>query len=375
MKFVVDRQELVSALEWAANVAEVKATKMELSNVIIRAQSNGLTLLATNLEVGIRVKCAAEVQKTGEIAVQARNLLELARQFDEDEISFTLHDGWMDLTSGRSHYRLVTTHPDEVPSPPEHDLSGLIEFPSYVLLEMLERTDFAAANDPARPALSGVLFEMLSNNKTHLFKMVATDAHRMCIAQYPWTEEVPTFKHVIPIRAIKEIEQLLNNFDKVELGFKSGDVLVKAGKDGEVVLNARLVGGEFPDYQRVIPDPGPNRLIIAVDKLIVLLKRLEKVTSRDIPGVKMELSPKGVTLSAMNPSIGGGEEKPECIYEGQPLTVMFNLKYLLEIAEVMDRDSEMVIELSDARRAARIVQRDEPNFLAIVMPMQLPEGF
>lgn len=374
MKFVADRQELVGALEWAANVAEAKATKMELSNVIIQAQSEGLTLLATNLEVGMRVRCAADVKKTGEIAVQAKKLLDLAKKLDDDEVAFTLHDGWMDLTAGRSHYRLVTTHPDEVPSPPEHELTGLIEFPSYVLLEMLERTDFAAANDPARPALSGVLFEMLSSNKTHLFKMVATDAHRMCISQYPWTEEVPTFKNVIPIRAIKEIEKLLSNFDKVELGFKAGDVLVKAGKEAAVVLNARLVGGEFPDYQRVIPEQGPNRLIIAVDKLIVSLKRLEEVTSRDIPGVKMELSPKNVTFSAMNPSIGGGEEKPECTYEGQSIAVMFNLKYLLEIAEVLDKDSEMIIELTDARRAARIVQRDEPNFLAIIMPMQLPEG-
>jgi len=374
MKFVADRNDFVGALEWTAGVAEAKATKIELSNVIIKAQSDGLLLLATNLEVGMRVRCPAEVKQAGEIAVQAKKLLDLAKKLENDDISFSLHEGWMDVAAGTSHYRLVTTHPDEVPSPPEHELSGLIEFPSYVLLEMLERTDFAAANDPARPALSGVLFEMVSADKTHMFKMVATDAHRMCISQYPWTEEVPTFKNVIPIRAIKEIEKLLGNFDKVELGFKAGDVVLKAGKESEVILNARLIAGEFPDYQRVIPETGPNRLIIAVDKLIVSLNRLEEVTSRDIPGVKMEFSPKSVTFSAMNPSIGGGEERPVCTYEGQAATVMFNLKYLLEIAEVMDKDSEMIIELTDARRAARITQRDDPNFLAIIMPMQLPES-
>ena len=374
MKFVLERRDFVDALEWAAPVAETKATKIELSNVLIRAKSDGLQLLTTNLEVGMRVKCPADVQQEGDVAVHAKKLLDLVKKLDSEQISTSLEEGWMAVESERSHYRLVTTPPEDVPTPPEHDLSDLIEFPSYVLLEMLERTQFAATNDPARPALSGVLFEMTEGEDGHVFKMVATDAHRMCIAQHPWTEEVPTFKNVIPKRAIREIERLLNNFDKVELGFKEGDVIFKAGKEADVVLNARLVAGEFPDYQRVIPEPGPNRLIVPVESFIVALKTLEEVTSRDVPGVKMELEPENVVFSAMNPSIGGGEEKPECTYEGEPMTVMFNLKYLLEIAEVMDKESEIVLELTDARRAARVLQRDEPNFLAIIMPMQLPEG-
>ncbi len=374
MKFALDKQEFVEALEWAAPVAETKATKIELSNVLIRAKKGGLELLTTNLEVGMRVKCAADVKKEGEIAVQAKKLLDLVKKLNAETISFGIREGWLDISAGGSHYRLVSTPPEDVPTPPEHDMTDFMEFPSYVLLEMLERTEFAATTDPARPALSGVLFEMTKGADGYMFKMVATDAHRMCIAQHPWTEDVSEFKHVVPKRAIRDIERLLNNYEKVEVSFKSGDIVFKAGEEADVVLNARLIAGEFPDYQRVIPDPGPNRLIIAVDGLTEALRRLEEVTSRDLPGVRMSLDPSGVTFSAMNPSIGGGEEKPECTYEGEPMEVMFNLKYLLEIADVMDRDSEFVLELSDARRAARILQRDEPNFLSIIMPMQLPES-
>jgi len=374
MKFTLDKQEFVNALDWAASVAETKATKIELSNVLIQAKKGGLELLTTNLEVGMRVRCPADVKKVGDIAVPAKKLLDLVKKLDADELSFGIQEGRLDISGGTAHYDLVSTPPEDVPIPPEHDLSDFMEFPSYVLLEMLERTEFAATNDPSRPALSGVLFEMTKGADGHVFKMVATDAHRMCIAQHPWTEEIPEFKHVVPKRAIREIERLLNNYDKVEVSFKAGDIIFKAGKEADVVLNARLIAGEFPDYQRVIPEPGPNRLIVPVDKLIASLRRLEEVTSRDVPGVRMGLDPKEVTFSAMNPSIGGGEERPDCTYEGEPFMVMFNLRFLLEIAEVMDKDSEIVIELTDARRAARIMQRDEPNFLSVIMPMQLPEG-
>lgn len=371
MEFSIERNELLAGLYLMQGIAERRTTVPILSNVLIESTgSDSISVAATDQEIAVRRRCVATVRKKGSLTTSARKLFEMVRELGEGEIRIRSQDNnWIEISAGRSRFRLVGLDPREFPAIPESPAGTqgqVVTVPGEVLATMIERTIFAISGDETRVNLNGLYVEGAEDGR---LRIVATDGHRLAMITRPVDSGKLEKGVIIPRKAVVELRKVLESGEEaIELSVVSG---MAHARRGAVQMSMRLVEGEFPDYRQVVP--GRSERVATVDsgELVSALRRVSIVSSERTRGVKMQIDGQKLELSSINPDVGEAAEEIAIDYDGQPVAIGFNAKYLLEALAAQPSDGRVEIGLNDEVSPGVVRYVGDPDYCYIVMPMRL----
>ena len=374
MKFTIGKGELLRGIGRIQSIVEKRSTMPILANVYIDAQKNGkdgsLELAATDLEVGIRSMHSADVKRPGRLTVSAKKLYEILRELPEEPVQIeSTPNAYLSLRCARAAFELAGNAAEEYPALPALTPGETVSVAGLLLGQMIERTMYAASADETRYNLNGVFVEFIS--ETQKLRMVATDGHRLAYVDRPLGVVLESLGRgvIIPRKGLAELKRLVDedDSDEVELGFEGSSALVR--KRG-VTLSMRLIEGEFPNYRQVIPKPGKHQIVMPSEPLVQALRRVIVIAAERSRAVKLELGSGTLRLSSNNPDLGEAREELDVDYMGEELALAFNARYLLDALSVLGA-KEVRLGFQDAVSPAQVAPADDPDSLAVVMPMRL----
>lgn len=372
MHFTIERDLFVKALARVQGIVEKRSTIPILSNVLIQAEDDAIRLVATDLEVGMKTTYPATVKKSGKITVSAKKIYEIVREFPEGEVSFVAKDNcWIELRCGKALFNIVGLSPEEFPYFPDTEGQSYFKVKAEVLKEMVERTVYAISTDETKYNLNGIFFKEMEQEGTRFLRLVATDGHRLALyqAEVNIGDITQLQKGVIlPRKGVQELRKITEEGGaEIELGFFDNNAVVRREQTTVVM---RLVDGDFPDYDRVIPKTRDNEAVIDREAMLHVLRRISILANERSRGVKVRLAPGILELSSSNPELGEAREDMEIDYQGPETSIGFNAKYLLDILQnIGDETIEMVFK--DHVSPALISPLGEANYQTVIMPMRL----
>ncbi|HLY37627.1 MAG TPA: DNA polymerase III subunit beta [Candidatus Binatia bacterium] len=371
MEVSIKREDLVKGLHLVQGVVERRNTLPILANVLIEPAPEGIALTATDMEVGLRALVPAAVKKKGAVTLNARKLYEIAREVPGDEVVLKeAQAGWVDLVSGRSKFKIVSLDAKDFPQLPlgaDAPQGISLRIANGTLREMIARTLFAVSSDETRFNLSGVY---LASGEGESLRMVATDGHRLAMVDRKVPGPRVERGVIMPRKGLAEAQKLLDETDDADV------TMIVSPKDVRVILRSvsffmRLVEGEFPDYRQVVPGAARAKAQANRDDLLAALRRISLLASERSRGVKLHLEKGRLELSASNPDQGEASEDIEVAYSGEPLTIGFNARYLIDVLQVHGEGDVVELGLTDEVGPGVIRGSQDPEYTYVVMPMRL----
>lgn len=371
MEFTIARDELLQGLYLTQGIVERRTTIPILANVLIESAGDGIAITATDQEIGVRRHCSATVKKKGALTTGARKLYEIVRECSEGAIVFrSMDNNWIEVSSGKSRFKIVGLDPKEFPAMPKATQESgdrqTITIPVETLREMVQRTIFAVSTDETRLNLSGVLFERPEKGK---IRFVATDGHRLSMITRAVEGGGVMNGVIVPRKGVLEVSKIIETGeDPVEMAVRGG---VAHATRGSVELSMRLVEGEFPDYKQVVPGQSKRRMVVEALPLLAALRRVSLVSSERTRGVKLQIETGRLEVSSINPDIGEANDEISVEYEGEPLSIGFNAKYLIDVLGVLAESSQVEVSFIDEVSPGVLRCEGDQDFLYVVMPMRL----
>jgi DNA polymerase-3 subunit beta len=379
MNFTVDRDQFEGILARIQGVAERRHTMPILSHTLLNAGPKsgptgtpGLTLVASDLEIVIRCSQSLDVVEPGTIALPARKLFDIAKVLPKGPVTLVAGEGnYVEISAGRGHFRLAGLGSEDFPEMPERPKAKPIAVDSETFRGLVDRVSSFATGDETRYNLSGILLESQEERGTTLLRMVATDGHRLAIAE----GEAPDIggllgdrRVLVPRKGVIEIKKLSDGGPgSVELS--ATDKFLFAGK-GDTEMWVRLLDAEFPDYRQVIPKE--NRIIANVPRgtFLDVLRRVSVMAPDKVNSVRLSFSGKQLEVSTNSPDLGEARDLLPIEYEGTPVRVGFNGRYLQDALGGISEDT-VRMEIKDEVSQVIIRPATEKNFVAIIMPMRI----
>lgn len=370
MEIKIDKKIISDALAWIQTVVDRKTTMPILSNVLIEALGSGITLTATDLEVGVIETIQAEVIKEGRVALPARGLYDIVRELPSQPISLVSQPNhWVEIKCAKSHFKLVGMDPADFPNLPKKGDGKSFYLDMETLLSMLAQVDFAISMDETRHNLNGILVETEAKDGKNLLRLVATDGHRLSISERYLKKEALFGEGVIlPRKGVLELKKLLEG-NEGEIYFWVGKKHVFVEKDSKAIL-LRLIDGKFPPYSQVVPKNQKKVLSMPRQEFIQSLKRASVVTSDRSQGVRFSVSPGHLEIYANNPDLGEAKEELAIQYKGETFKIGFNASYFLECLNVLV-DEQVVLQLNDEVSPCLIRSEMDRGFTHVIMPMRV----
>jgi DNA polymerase-3 subunit beta len=376
MELKIGVAELSRALGRSQGIVEKKSTMPILSHVLLEAKKGQLVVSATDLDLAVSSEHekSCEVLKEGALAVSARHLYEIVRSLPEQQVTLKrAHNNYLEVRSGPSEFRIVGLPAEDFPALPRFEKVTFADVKPEELLELIERTFFAVSNDETRYNLNGVFFEPGPD----LLRLVATDGHRLSLAERAVNGTFGLKRGVIlPKKGLQELKKLLS--EAVESGEEGGETKLGFVENSAifrrpgVILSMRLIEGLFPDYRQVIPKQGEKIVRIGRDRLLETLRRISLLSTDKAHAVKLELAKGTLRVLSQNPDLGDAKEEVPVEYEGEPLKIGFNARYLMDVLGVV-RSADVQLELADDLSPGVLRGGDEKDqgFTAVVMPMRI----
>lgn len=372
MHFTVEKEVFLKALGRVQGIVEKRNTIPILSNVLIEGSDGEIHLTATDLEVGMKASYPATIKTPGKITVSAKKIHEIIKELPEKEISFISKENcWIEIRCGKSVFNIVGLSADEFPYFPKPEEEQFITLQSSVIREMIEKTFFSISTDETKYNLNGIYFKTTEENDQRILKMVATDGHRLAMIQREIkNNQIDHLQKgvIFPRKGIYELKKIADESDtEIQLGFMDNNAVIK--KDKTVVV-MRLVDGEFPDYNRVIPKNNDLTVRIVQDLFLHALRRMSILSSEKSRGVKIMLKNGLMEVSSSNPELGDAREDMEVDYEGPEVTIGFNARYLIDILQAQGGE-QVLLQIKDNLSPGLLRTVGDDNYLAVVMPMRL----
>jgi DNA polymerase III subunit beta len=372
MKTVCDREKLLHAFQTAASVAPARSPKPILQNVKLELSEDRATLMGTDLEIGIRLDVqGVTVEAPGSVVLPISRFGSILRESSDDKLVVE-NDGRQTVVRGeRSQFQLPSENPDEFPSVVSFAEEKYHELPARFFREIVRRTAFATDNESSRYALGGVLLELQAETIT----AVGTDGRRLARQEGPAkavgdhaTNEANT---IVPTRAMHVLERALaDNDGNIQLAARDNDVLVQSGRS---TVYSRLVEGRFPRWRDVFPHgDGVVRIEMTVGPFHAAVRQAAIVTSEDRRGVDFAFEQGKVILSGHGAELGESEVELPIGYDGAPLTITLDPRYVADFLKVLDAEQTFVLELRDGESAAVCLTDDGYGY--VIMPLAREQG-
>lgn len=326
MKIVCSKAELSRVISLAQSAASTKNVLPVLTNLLFEAGDDGLTVTGTDLEIGLRVKLKVEVAQKGSATLPAKKLSEIVRSLDDGDVEISVKDGTKgEIKGGRANIRLVGVPAEDYPNFPGYRKEKSLTLPAKVLADMIKRTAFSVSQDETRYILQGGL--LLSDGKKA--RMVTTDGHRLSYIEQPLAGGQEGVQAVIPAKALGELARVLPGDDSpVTAYFADNHIFFELG---DLLLFSRLLDGQFPNYEQVIPKKNEHTLVAEVSPLLAVVNRMSLLAADKGNSVKFHLSADGIKVTAATADLGEGDESLDADYSGNEMTVAFNAKYLMDV--------------------------------------------
>ena len=365
---LINRDTLLKPLQLIAGVIERKQTLPILANVLLETTENELTVTATDLEAEIIGKAELEQtsSKRSRITVPGRKLIDICKALPEGAPIELRSDGkQVSIHSGKSRFALSTLSADEFPCVQLKTSSLETQIDTAELKELLHKTAFAMAQQDVRYYLNGILLEISSKQ----LRAVATDGHRLALKDLPCTAELEQkIQVIVPRKGVAELSRLLNSASEQVTLLISGNHIRIASK--QFVFTSKLIDGRFPDYKRVIPSPSKNSFEIDSLEFKQALMRAAILCNDKFRGVKFELSTNRLKITSQNPEHESAEEELNINYQGDPLTIGFNVTYCLDILNATSSPTVRFSCVSNDK-SALIEETDNNSTVYVIMPMTL----
>ncbi|MCJ7746655.1 MAG: DNA polymerase III subunit beta [Desulfobacterales bacterium] len=375
MNFEIHKKEFLKGLSLMQSVAGRKTTLPILSHILIEGEKNSIYLTGTDLETGIREELTATVQQGGKASISAKKLYEIVRELPEEMIHIKKKENhWITLQCGKSIFNLAGLDPDEFPSLPTYQDEYFSKVSTHLMKEMIEKTVFAASNEESRYHLNGVLFSQSQQETKVVLRMVATDGHRLSLIDRE-NQPIRGIEKgiIIPKKGILEIKKIMGDQDReeeIEIYFDQTHGFFKMGKSLMVI---RLIDGEFPEYDQVIPKGNDKKIVMQKERIYGCLRRVSTMASERVEGIKLSLKRNSIELNSYHQDFGDAKEEVEVSYEGPPIEIGFNARFLMEALNVMDMD-EVMMELKDEGSPGilkPLSTTESSNQICIIMPMRI----
>ena len=369
MKFSVSSSELLKHLTTANGAIGSNPVLPILEDFLFNISNNKLTICATDLETSISTQIDVLSDANGMVAVPARILLDTLKALPEQPITFSINEEnfGIEITSAYGKYKLAGENGEDFPEIPDANGVDSITVPAPVLSNAISKTLFATSSDELRPAMTGVYFQVDFDKLT----FVATDAHKL--VKYTFSEvksEVST-SFIIPKKALNLLKSALPSGGEVKFSFNKANAFFSFDNTH---LVCRLIDARYPDYNAVIPVDNPNLLTLPRKDFQNSLKRIAIYANKTTNQVILNITAESLTVSAQDLDFSNeATEVLECNYEGEPITIGFNAKFLGEMLGVLESD-EIKLELSAPTRAGILLpskDTDGESILMLVMPVML----
>ncbi|BFU94703.1 MAG: DNA polymerase III subunit beta [Nitrospira sp.] len=375
MKVRIGRDELLTGLQRVQGVVEKRNTMPILSNILLEAKQEGVEIIATDLEIGMRGLYKATVQNTGGITLSARKLYEIIKELPSGDIEITSgENNWTSIQAGKSQFKIVGLPSADYPALPTIEREGLIPLSGAGLLELIRKTLFAAGDNDARYILNGLLVTLISADRKTTLRLVGTDGHRLAVTEQdlgkPEGKAVPQeIKAIIPKKAAHEMRRLLEEGGDGEplIGFTKNLMIFR--KSG-LLLTSRLMEGNYPNYQQVIPKESNRRISVDRLELESALRRVSVLSRDKANAVKLSFAPGRLSLFSSSPDYGEATEDLPARYEGEALNTGFNARYLLDVLGVMDGET-LSLQMDNPLSPCLIQEAESPGFKCVVMPIKI----
>jgi DNA polymerase-3 subunit beta len=369
MKFSVSSSDLLKHLQIAGGAIGSNPVLPILEDFLFTIEGRNLTISATDLETSIITTVDVNSDGNGRVAVPARILLDTLKELPGQPVTFNVNEEnfGIEITSAYGKYKLAGENGDEFPNIPQAEEVDTVTLNSSLLGKAISKTLFATSNDDLRPAMTGVYLQVDFNKLT----FVATDAHKLVKYTFSNVNSQVSTSFIIPKKALNLLKGSLPSDEDLKLSFNNANAFFSAGN---IHLVCRLIDARYPDYNAVIPTDNPNTLSVPRSDFQNSLKRIAIYANKTTNQVILNITESSLTVSAQDLDFSNeATEQLPCTYNGDPLTIGFNAKFLIEMLNVLDTE-EIKMELSTSTRAGILhpTQKEEgEDILMLVMPVML----
>ncbi|WP_254062554.1 DNA polymerase III subunit beta [Acidobacterium sp. S8] len=373
MEINVSRQELLRELTATQSVVERKTTIPILSNFLIEAADDKLTITGTDLDQSMKTSCPAKVKKPGSCTIPARKLYDYIKLLGDGEISIKLLENhWVQIRAGRSNTKMVGMARANFPQVPEFPESSVTKIPTSSLKNLISKTIFAISNEESRYTLNGALLVLKAESLT----MVATDGHRLAHIE-KGSESLGNIsgekKTLIPRKALAELQSLLSATDEEYLDFADDDQTLFF-RIGHRTLTSRKLTGQFPNYEAVMPRDNNKFVVVRSEDLNASIQRVAQFADERSGAIKIRVEQNELKISSSSTDSGESEDVIETPYNFDPIMVGFNSAYLLDFLKATGNSGEVRLEFKDAQSAGQMRPEDvsdDYKYRYIIMPMRI----
>jgi DNA polymerase III subunit beta len=369
MKITTSKDSLLKGIQVVQNAVSTKSTLPILSHILLDARKQEICLTSTDLEIGVTVKIDGEASEEGAITVPARKFSEIVKELPgQQPIIITVKKGQsITIESGKSYFRLMGLQKEDFPQLPEFPSlnsksSEIIKIPQKTLKAMIQLTSFAMSHDETRYVLNGILFSF----KDKTLKLVATDGRRLAFIDKAMPEIGSYRKDIIvPMKTIQELNRNLMDEGDVYFYFKENQLQISLPP---ITITSRLIEGEFPNYEQVIPKKTKEEFKIRTQDFLQATRRANVLTSQDSQSIKMNFIKDKIIITKNSPELGEAREELEIDYKGGEMAMGFNPVFLIDVLKNVSED-DIKFGFIDPEKPAVIKSGDDYTY--IVLPMQV----
>jgi len=367
MQFTVSQETIVRPLQLVCSIVERRVTLPILSTILLKAHGSQLTMTSTDMELEMIATLPVAVEQEGKTTVSARKFLDICRALPSNAtISFQAKDNKALVKAGKSRFSLSTLPSEDFPDSEGANYIDEISLPQSALKSLLDETSFAMASQDVRYYLNGLLLE----REDAALRAIATDGHRLALGSLTTSNTAKEKTNVIvPRKAILELGRLLNDSEEsVTVAFSNQQIKIELP---DLHFTSKLIDGQFPNYQRVIPVGGDKEVIAERDMLKQALSRAAILSSDKHRSVRINLETNLFKATVVNQEQESAEEEISVDYTSSPLEIAFNNAYLLDLLNAMP-DQKVKMTFSDDNSSVLITPFDEKlDRQYVVMPMRL----
>lgn len=344
MKIVYPREQVLSGVSLISSICSGRSTKQIYQCCKIIAGKDELQILGTDLDIAIRYKITGDgVNEPGEAAVPAAKLLNILKEISSDTVELVTDGQVCSIVSSDGKFKLLGDNPDEFPEIPDYGDEGFVTIDAGLLNSYAVRTAFAAARDMGRYAYNGILLEIRENG----IKMAATDGRRLALAGNESDTTPPISTAIVPVKGLQQLgREFIAKDEELMLKIEKSQVIIKTA---HVELAARLLEGEFPKYDDVIPKDHDKSVSANKEEIVSALRKAAITAGEEARSVRFSFKPGGLILSSHQEGVGEAEVQIPVEYEGTPFDITFNPDFVLEYLRVVEADKvKMKFKNSDS---------------------------
>ena len=374
MKFKINKDHFSNGLQQVLNIVSSRSTMPILNNVLLEAKEDHITLTTTNLDMGIQCQIKADVNNQGTTTLPVRKLATIVRELPKEDVLVEVNeDNLAQINSGGSNFKIMGIAADEFPPLPTFENRNVFELQQADLVNMLKSVSYAQSSDENRFILNGVYLKFADERLT----LVATDGRRLALTAIETvTSDDNTGNLILPAKTVAELERLMGKGETVKITFDGRQAafeisLNESGNSGLVdrlYLVSKVVEGNYPNYQQVIPKETEHRVKVERELMLDCVNRAALVTSDKSNSVKLKMSKNLLEISAASSEYGEAHESMAIAYEGPEVEVSFNPYFLADPLKALTKD-EVFFEFKDHLSPGIFKTLD--NFLCVVMPLRL----